>query len=50
MSTLPDASTPRSQPAELFTLTESDITDVTRFIAIQSGRSPESVDAHLRWF
>jgi hypothetical protein len=50
MSTLRDASTPRSQPAELFTLTESDLADVVRLIATQSGRSPESVDAHLRWF
>ncbi len=50
MSTPPGSSTPRSQPAELFTLAESDVADVARFIATQSGRSVEAADAHLRWF
>jgi hypothetical protein len=36
--------------AELVTLSEKDIPEVASFIATQSGRSKESVEAHLRWF
>lgn len=36
--------------AELVPIVESDIADVATFIATQSGRSGEAVEAHLRWF
>lgn len=36
--------------AELFTISEKDIGDLARFIAAQSGRTGEEVEAHLRWF
>jgi len=48
--------TPRTIPreptpgAELVALSENDILAVGRFIAGQSGRTAETVDAHLRWF
>ncbi len=40
----------RAPRTELFTLSESDIAEVARFIAIQSGRGAETVKEHLRWF
>jgi hypothetical protein len=36
--------------AELVTIAERDVGEVANFIAIQSGRSKETVEAHLRWF
>ncbi len=43
---------PLRQPsrADLVSLTASDIAEVAGFIAAQSGRTKESVEAHLRWF
>jgi hypothetical protein len=40
----------RLQHAELAPLAEGDIADVAGFIAAQSGRRSEAVEAHLRWF
>lgn len=40
----------RGCAAELAPLTKAEITNVARFIASQSGRSAEKVEAHLRWF
>ncbi len=45
--TIPLERTPR---AELVAIAETDITDVARFIAAQSGRAAEIVEPHLRWF
>jgi hypothetical protein len=36
--------------AELVVISEEDIADVACFIAAQSGRASETVEAHLRWF
>jgi len=36
--------------AELVALSEQDVTEVASFIALQSGRTAEAVEAHLRWF
>jgi hypothetical protein len=36
--------------SELVAILENDIADVARFIAAQSGRTAETVEAHLRWF
>jgi hypothetical protein len=36
--------------AELVAIVENDIADVGCFIAIQSGRTRETVEPHLRWF
>ena len=44
---IPQESAPRS---ELVAILEKDISDVARFIAAQSGRTAETVEAHLRWF
>jgi hypothetical protein len=44
---IPQESAPRS---ELVAILEKDISDVARFIAGQSGRTAETVEAHLRWF
>jgi hypothetical protein len=44
---LPHERTPR---AELNSIVEKDIAEVACFIALQSGRSSESVESHLRWF
>jgi len=38
------------QSAELVTISESDVAEIARFIALQSGRTEETVDSHLRWF
>jgi hypothetical protein len=35
---------------ELRVIAETDLPDVARFIARQSGRQAETVEAHLRWF
>ncbi len=40
----------RTPSAELVALSESDLAEVARFTAAQSGRPAESVEAHLRWF
>jgi hypothetical protein len=44
---IPHKRTPR---AELSAIVEQDIGEVARFIAVQSGRTRESVESHLRWF
>jgi hypothetical protein len=44
---IPQEQTPR---VELVALVEEDIAEVAHFIAAQSGRTPETVEAHLRWF
>ncbi len=44
---MPREPTPRS---ELVAIAENDIADVACFIAAQSGRTAENVEAHLRWF
>jgi hypothetical protein len=36
--------------AELVSISENDVPDVACFIAAQSGRTREEVEAHLRWF
>jgi hypothetical protein len=49
-------STPRAVPqrraprAELGNIAETDVAEVASFIAAQSGRTKETVEAHLRWF
>lgn len=40
----------RASHAELVALAEKDIAEIASFIAVQSGRTNESVEAHLRWF
>src|SRR5580658_4746987 len=40
----------RSPRAELIAISEKDIADVALFIAAQSSRTAETVEAHLRWF
>ena len=40
---------PRSSP-RIFALAEGDLGEVARFIAKQSGREADAVQAHLRWF
>jgi hypothetical protein len=40
----------RSPGSELVPISENDIADVARFIARQSGRTAETVEAHLCWF
>jgi hypothetical protein len=44
---IPQEQIPR---VELVALLEPDISEVARFIAAQSGRTAETVEAHLRWF
>jgi len=36
--------------SELVALSENDIAEVASFIAVQSGRTRETVEPHLRWF
>lgn len=45
--TIPQEGAPR---AELVAISERDIAEVACFIAAQSGRIAETVEAHLRWF
>lgn len=40
----------RAPRAELVAIVERDIAEVAYFIAVQSGRISEAVEAHLRWF
>jgi hypothetical protein len=40
----------RTTRADLVALSEKDVADLARFIAAQSGRSAETVEAQLRWF
>lgn len=40
----------RPAPAELVPILAKDIAEVAAFIALQSGKSPETVEPHLRWF
>jgi hypothetical protein len=44
------ASKQRSQRADLIALAEPDLREIAQFIAKQSRRSPETGEAHLRWF
>jgi hypothetical protein len=39
-----------SPRAELVAISEADIVELARFIAVQSEREPASVESHLRWF
>ena len=42
---------PQQAPrAELVAIAENDMAEVANFIAAQSGRARETVEAHLRWF
>ncbi|MBZ5663362.1 MAG: hypothetical protein LAO30_02050 [Acidobacteriia bacterium] len=41
---------PDIPPAELVEISESDVVELARFIASQSGRESPSVESHLRWF
>jgi hypothetical protein len=41
---------PVSYRTELVSISESDIVELARFVAVQSGREPASVESHLRWF
>lgn len=40
----------QAAPAQLAVIEEKDVAEVASFIAAQSGRTRESVEAHLRWF
>jgi hypothetical protein len=44
---IPQERVPRS---ELVAIAENDIAEVARFIAVQSARTTETVESHLRWF
>ncbi|MGB7600060.1 MAG: hypothetical protein WBM24_07125 [Candidatus Sulfotelmatobacter sp.] len=44
------ASDQRSQRADLIALSEKDLSEIAHFIAQQSRRPREMVEAHLRWF
>jgi hypothetical protein len=39
-----------SPRADLVAISESNIVELARFIAVQSGHEPASVERHLRWF
>ena len=39
-----------SPPADLVAISESDLVELARFVASQSGRESASVESHLRWF
>jgi hypothetical protein len=41
---------PPTAPADIVSLSEDDLPEIASFIAVQSGRSSNSVEAHLRWF
>src|SRR5208282_705210 len=41
---------PITSRTELVTLVENDVAEIAAFIANQSGRTPDAVDRHLRWF
>jgi GNAT superfamily N-acetyltransferase len=41
---------PHQSRADPVTLSETDLTEIAGFIAAQSGRIPEWVESHLRWF
>jgi hypothetical protein len=40
----------RTPTAQLVVVSENDVAEVARFIAAQSGRTADTVEAHLRWF
>jgi hypothetical protein len=40
----------RSPRADVVPLSERDVGEIACFVAVQSGRSREEVEAHLRWF
>jgi hypothetical protein len=40
----------QAAPTQLVVIAEKDISEVASFIAAQSGRTRESVEAHFRWF
>jgi hypothetical protein len=44
------ATFPQRPRAELVALSANDISGLARFIAVQSGRTRETVEAHLHWF
>jgi hypothetical protein len=46
----PAKSPAKSPAAKLFTLADSDIIELSQFVAAQSGRDSAAVEARLRWF
>jgi hypothetical protein len=44
---VPERPSPR---ADIVVLSEKDVGEMAAFIAVQSGRTPETVEEHLRWF
>ncbi|HLX85008.1 MAG TPA: hypothetical protein VKR59_14000 [Terriglobales bacterium] len=50
MSSHPKSQRVPSLPAKLVTIVESEIGELSRFIAAQSGREAGDVESHLRWF
>jgi hypothetical protein len=50
MTGLSNSGAPPSPKAHLAAILESDLAELTSFVAIQSGKERASVEAHLRWF
>jgi hypothetical protein len=50
MSSNPKSQRVPSPPAKLVTILDSEIGELSRFIAAQSGRESADVESHLRWF
>ncbi len=50
MSSNPKSQRVPSPPAKLVTIVDSEIGELSRFIAAQSGREAGDVESHLRWF
>jgi len=50
MSTPPITKPSAGPRAELVAISGSEIVELAHFIAAQSGREPQSVESHLRWF
>jgi hypothetical protein len=50
MSSNPKSQRVPSPPAKLVTISDSEIGELSRFIAVQSGRQAADVESHLRWF
>jgi hypothetical protein len=41
---------PQPSRTELVNLSEADLTEISSFIALQSGKDRQSIETHLRWF
>lgn len=50
MSGRPSLARGASPPARLVTIPDSEIVELSQFVAVQSGREPASVESRLRWF